>query len=120
MVKNYGKYKILWYDNCRFDYSIADLPSGLDQAAFREAIRKERAYELCFEGNRKQDLIRWGIYAASIAQADLEQRKWNPECPHDYYLAAKHTEEGKHELQPIPQRELDLMPEYVQNPNWGN
>lgn len=103
-----------------FDYSLADLPSGLDQEGFRQAIRKERAYELCFEGNRKQDLIRWGIYAASIAQADLDQRKWNPECPHDYYLAAKHTTEGKHELQPIPQRELDLMPEYDQNPNWGN
>jgi len=102
------------------DYSMADLPSGLDQEAFRQAVRKERAYELCFEGNRKQDLIRWGIYASSIAQTDRDLRKWNPECPPEYYLPAKYTVEGKHELQPIPQRELDLMPEYDQNPNWGN
>lgn len=102
------------------DYSVADLPSGLDQEAFRQAVRKERAYELCFEGNRKQDLIRWGIYASSIKDTDLALRKWNPECPPTYYLPVKYTEEGKHELQPIPQRELDLMPLYNQNPNWGN
>ena len=99
--------------------TVADLPTGMSQEEFRQAIRQERAYELCFEGNRKQDLIRWGIYAESIVQTGRALNKWNPECPTDYYLSEKYTVKGKHELQPIPQRELDLMPEFEQNPNWG-
>src|SRR5690606_8098905 len=34
----------------------------LDQDDFRQTIREERARELCFEGLRKFDLIRWGIF----------------------------------------------------------
>lgn len=102
------------------DVTVADLPTGLTQEEFRQAVRKERAYELCFEGNRKQDLIRWGIYAESIEQTGKDLMKWNPECPAEYYLPSKYTVKGKHELQPIPQRELDLMPLYNQNLNWGN
>ncbi len=39
----------------------ADL-SGLDQAGFRQAVKDERAMELCFEYTRRFDLIRWGEY----------------------------------------------------------
>ena len=98
----------------------ADLPAGMDQAQFRKAIRDERAYELCFEGQRKHDLIRWGIYAETVIQTGEALVTWNQECPYDHYLGSKYTVKGKHELQPIPQRELDLMPFYDQNPNWGN
>jgi hypothetical protein len=34
-----------------------------DQDGLRMEIRNERARELCFEGVRRHDLIRWGIYA---------------------------------------------------------
>lgn len=40
--------------------AVADLPAGLSVSAFRDAVRKERAYELAFEGHRRLDLIRWG------------------------------------------------------------
>lgn len=102
------------------DETIADLPAGLSQEEFRQAVRNERAYELCFEGQRKHDLIRWGIYAETVIQTGEELVRWNQECPYDHYLGSKYTVKGKHELQPIPQRELDLMPLYIQNPNWGN
>ena len=98
----------------------ADLPTGLSQEEFRQAVRDERAYELCFEGQRKHDLIRWGIYAETVIQTGEDLVTWNQECPYDHYLGSKYTVKGKHELQPIPQRELDLMPKYNQNPNWGN
>ena len=101
------------------DITIADLQAGLSQEEFRQAVRDERAYELCFEGNRKQDLIRWGIYASSIKNTAKALVEWGEsEQFAEYYLAATYTEEGKHELQPIPQRELDLMHQYDQNPNW--
>ena len=52
----------------------ADL-SGLDQEGFRNALKDERAMELCFEYTRRFDLIRWGEYIekmnelAPVAQA---------------------------------------------------
>lgn len=99
--------------------TVADLPAGLSQEDFRQAVWDERAYELCFEGNRKQDLIRWGIYAKTVKETGDALVKWGQkEQFREYYLAEKYTIEGKHELQPIPQREMDLMPLYKQNPNW--
>ena len=101
------------------DVTIADLSIGLSQEDFRQAVWDERAYELCFEGNRKQDLIRWGIYAKTIKATGDALVKWGQkEQFREYYLAEKYTIEGKHELQPIPQREMDLLPLYRQNPNW--
>ena len=97
--------------------TVADLPSGLSQEQFRQAVRDERAYELCFEGNRKQDLIRWGIYAETVIQTDWDYSQWVTSAG-DYYLAGKYTVKGKNELQPIPQRDKDLMPLYKQNPGW--
>lgn len=101
------------------DVTMADLPSGLSQKDFRQAVRDERAYELCFEGNRKQDLIRWGIYAETIKETGNALVKWGQkEQFREYYLAEKYTIKGKHELQPIPQREMDLLPLYKQNYGW--
>lgn len=95
----------------------ADLEPGMSQEEFRQAIRDERAYELCFEGQRKQDLIRWGIYYDTIEQTGLDLENWAPDAS-PYYLAAQYTQEGRCEIQPIPQRELDLMPLYEQNEYW--
>lgn len=101
------------------EVNIADLPSGLSQEDFRQAVWDERGFELCFEGNRKQDLIRWGIYVPTIKATGDALVKWGQkEQFREYYLAEKYSIEGKHELQPIPQREMDLLPLYKQNPNW--
>ena len=94
----------------------ADL-SGLDYQQFQKAIQDERAYELCFEGNRKQDLIRWGIYYKTIENVVDRLNSFSEEYGSKYSWYWK-TIEGKHELQPIPQREKDLMIKYDQNPNW--
>lgn len=40
--------------------------SGLSNQTFRLAIRKERATELSFEGHRRYDLLRWGIFVEII------------------------------------------------------
>ena len=94
----------------------ADL-SGLDYEQFLKAIQDERAYELCFEGNRKQDLIRWGIYYETIERVVERLDSFSEEYGTKYSWYWK-TIKGKHELQPIPQREKDLMIKYDQNPNW--
>lgn len=91
--------------------------SGLSYDQFRQSIRDERSHELCFEGHRKQDLIRWGIYYESIMQTRNDLNQWH-EAANKYYLVGQYTVKGKHELLPIPQRDLDLMTSCSQNPNW--
>lgn len=82
--------------------NFADLPAGLDYQGFQKAIRKERAYELAFEGHRRQDLVRWGIYAEAIDETDTKLKRWFPNAN---YIAYDFTKKGKHELFPIPQRD---------------
>ena len=97
--------------------SVADLETGLSYEAFQQAVQDERAHELCFEGHRRQDLVRWGKYYSAIQQAARDLANWHEQAP-SLYLLADYTVEGKHELLPIPQRDLDLMTECDQNPNW--
>lgn len=94
-----------------------DLPAGLSYEAFQQAVRDERSYELCFEGHRRQDLVRWGIYYETIMKTAEDLAQWQEAAP-SVYLIAENTDKGKHELLPIPQRDLDLMTGCDQNPNW--
>ena len=98
-----------------FGDTAHDLPITVSKETFREAIRRERAYELCFEGHRKQDLIRWGIYYRSIMETAQNIADWYPE---GNYTVARYTIEGKHELMPIPQRECDVMTGIKQHEAW--
>lgn len=97
--------------------------SGLSYEEFKTAVRQERAYELAFEGHRKQDLIRWGIYTKTVQETYQKLASWwsagdRQNDPFNYVVAA-YTQEGKHELLPIPQREMDLCKaNFTQNPNW--
>ena len=93
----------------------SDLTASLSQDGFRKAIRKERAYELAFEGHRRQDLVRWGEYVKAIDETDTKLRQWFPSAN---YIAYDFTKAGKHELFPIPQRDKDLMTQFKQNPGW--
>lgn len=89
--------------------------------SLKQTIRDERAYELCFEGHRRQDLIRWGTYSETVQETSQWLNDWwvpDTNNPTPNYTVARYTVKGKHELFPIPQREMDLMPNYKQNPNW--
>lgn len=99
-----------------FGDTAHDLSYGLSREELRQAIRKERAYELCFEGHRKQDLIRWGIYYDTIVSTAQELADWFANAN---YSVRNYTQKGRHELLPIPQRDLDLMKKCKQNPGWG-
>ena len=97
--------------------STADLPTGLSYEDFQQAVRDERSYELAFEGHRRQDLIRWGIYYETVRATAQDMADWS-ENGANYYICARYTQKNKHELLPIPQRDIDLMPFYDQNPGW--
>ena len=101
------------------------LTQGMDQAQFREAIQKERAYELAFEGHRRLDLVRWGIYFETIEKTHTALNEWwdnsdidKVKNPIPNYVVYDYTKKGQHELMPIPQREMDLCTQFNQNPGW--
>jgi len=100
--------------------SKADLAEGLDMTGFREAVRKERAFELAFEGHRRLDLIRWGIYYDTVKETAVRLGDWWTGGDAPNYAVAKpgYTTKGKHELFPIPQRDMDIMSQFKQNPLW--
>jgi hypothetical protein len=97
--------------------SLADLSEGMSYEEFQQAVRDERKYELAFEGERRQDLIRWGIYYQTIMDTYNGLSEWHADAQ-NYYLAAQYTKENKNELLPIPQREIDMLPNFTQNPGW--
>ncbi|MGI4021558.1 MAG: RagB/SusD family nutrient uptake outer membrane protein [Janthinobacterium lividum] len=82
---------------------------GLNQADTRTAIRNERRVELCFEGERWFDLIRWNTYI-SVMQAFKTK-----------YVPANGTianVTANLNLYPIPVREISLNPNLTQNPGY--
>ncbi|HLG40311.1 MAG TPA: RagB/SusD family nutrient uptake outer membrane protein [Chitinophagaceae bacterium] len=52
--------------------ATVDLPAGLSETAFFDAIVKERSLELASEGHRKYDLIRWNLLAQKLAETKTQ------------------------------------------------
>ncbi len=82
---------------------LNDISSGLSQAAFRQAVLKERRVELAFEGQRWFDLVR-----VSNGQYGLDF----------LHSIGKTNAAEKHLLLPIPQIERDRNPNLSQNPGY--
>ena len=76
--------------------------TAMSQDQFREKLYLEYAWELCYEGERRFQLMRWGNY-------DDRVKAWNTQ-------AGPNVVKGKHELWPIPQSEIDINNKLVQNP----
>lgn len=67
-----------YINQVRFRAGITQL-AGLTQAQLRDKIKNERAMELCFEGSRRLDLIRWGDYITNmigLANSIPNDSKW--------------------------------------------
>lgn len=95
----------------------ANLPAMAGKEDLRLAIRKERSLELGYEGLRKFDLIRWGIYVQTMESISNEIRLT---APASYKFAASYFGNvvERNVLLPIPSRELMLNKLIVQNTGW--
>jgi len=82
---------------------LAALPNieSVDQKGFRQAVWRERELELCFEGQRRWDLLRTGQFLSVMR-------------------AAGKPVEDKDTLFPIPYDELQVNPNLTQNPGYPN
>jgi starch-binding outer membrane protein, SusD/RagB family len=91
---------------------------GGTQSELRDIVRRERMVELCFEGQRRDDIIRWRI-------AD---KVMNDKCygipatvgGENIFVMERKFDPTKDYLLPIPQREIDLVGKdiLIQNPGW--
>ncbi len=88
--------------------SVDDEPAFRNAAAgkFRTALYWERGFELAFEGQRKYDLLRWGILgdALKFFQGNMDKTLKGK------YVAGDKFVKGQHELFPIPLGELQANP----------
>lgn len=80
---------------------LSYIQDGDLQGKIRTAIYWERGFELCFEGTRKFDLIRWGILNEAI-QLHKDTRYGVG------YAAPNNFVKFKHELLPIPLDEMQV------------
>jgi hypothetical protein len=87
--------------------------------AFRKTIQDERQRELCFEGWRRLDLKRWGIYVDVMRETYSEGLNTTlPTTTMDYVtLAGKNIGDAYNYL-PIPAMEMQANKALVQNPGW--
>jgi starch-binding outer membrane protein, SusD/RagB family len=82
--------------------NLPPLAAGLTQAQMRDAILRERMFELGLEGHRLFDLMRHGQLAAALVSRDAEFT----------------TFAAGRDLLPIPQTELNLNPNVKQNASY--
>lgn len=116
-------------------YDLPFINDGDEAGKFRTALYWERAFETAYEGQRKFDLIRWGILGDALRAAQThiegweeganefkdvdangEPRKlkkgenpktWDPKAwATAYYIAGRNFIDGKNELFPIPLAEI--------------
>ncbi|MBN9299681.1 MAG: RagB/SusD family nutrient uptake outer membrane protein [Filimonas sp.] len=91
--------------------------SGLSQATFRQRIQDERARELCFEGLRKPDLIRWGLFLTAM-QDQVSEIQAKAPTTYQYAATAAARVSARNLLYPIPAKELSLNKACTQNPGY--
>ncbi len=97
---------------------VADLPAGLAQVDFLEAIKKERFCELSYEGLRKHDLVRWGSYVSTMQQMVTQYQTSMPATLSAAAIGQASRITSRSVLFPIPNSEIAVNPNISQNPGW--
>ncbi|MCI1646863.1 MAG: RagB/SusD family nutrient uptake outer membrane protein [Bacteroides sp.] len=93
--------------------------SNLSKEEFRQAVRDERAMELCFEFTRRLDLIRWGEFVQKMneqASIALSGDEWSlgPTNVYTYFQVS-----SAYNYFPIPSSEMAVNKAITQNnPGW--
>lgn len=95
--------------------AVCDLPSGLSKTAFADSVKMERMRELCFEGIRKWDEIRWGSFVSDMQNLLILAN--NTAAPASVKTICARVSE-KHFLLPVSNSELQINPKLTQNKGW--
>ena len=96
--------------------ALCDVSSIDSEDDFLEIIMAERQRELCFEGQRKLDLIRWGIYVSTMNEYGREAAADGGSFSYAGNSGKNVTE--RNVVFPIPNTELTVNKLMTQNPGW--
>lgn len=87
--------------------------TGLTKQRLIELVRQERRVETAFEGLRFYDLKRWGLLKELAVDNYMKVDKVQaPAIQNRMFVAPRHN------VWPIPQREIDVNPALLQHPEW--
>lgn len=102
-----------------YNKSQADVPAAAraSKDAFRAFIQDERFRELCFEDQRKFDLMRWGLFLTVMEQMAVSV-KADYAGGTNYITSIFSNVTARDTLWPIPLNELTGNPVVTQNPGW--
>jgi len=92
--------------------------ADLTKELFREAIKKERAMEFCFEATRRWDLIRWGDYVNNMTGMAnyITKEGW---ANSHRYAANYYMVTDTYHYFPIPDSEMSINKAIIENnPGW--
>lgn len=81
-------------------------------------VKKEKRLELCMECVRFQDLVRWGDAEAAMGDQGKEIPAFNVNGAEFLYNNSSYGFKAKHNLLPIPRKELELNPNMKPNEGW--
>tara|TARA_R110002049_G_scaffold309289_2_gene520245 strand:+ start:26506 stop:28101 length:1596 start_codon:yes stop_codon:yes gene_type:complete len=102
----------------RNDVNMPQIGTGLSQQELREIVRHERLVELAFEGLRLFDIKRWQI-APDVMNGKIPGLTYtdNNDDLQTYYMTdyQRAFSAPRDYLWPIPQKEMEINPNYVQN-----
>ncbi|HLR30890.1 MAG TPA: RagB/SusD family nutrient uptake outer membrane protein, partial [Fodinibius sp.] len=102
------------------EYGSDELEAPSTQEEMRQVIRHERQVELAFEERRYFDTRRWKI-AEETADGPIYAMDINASSESEFYNKVAFEErvfEPRHYLYPIPQDEINIDENLVQNPGW--
>lgn len=99
-------------------YDLPFIDDSDNQGQIRVALYWERGFELAFEGQRKYDLLRWGILADALKL--FGENSVVNKNGRTLYPGPLNFVKGKHELLPVPLAELqsNLKLEGKNNPGY--
>ncbi|WP_339711488.1 RagB/SusD family nutrient uptake outer membrane protein [uncultured Kriegella sp.] len=105
-----------YLNRVRLRAQISEIKNIASKDDFLKIIQNERYTELCFEGFRRMDLIRWGILVEQMREM-VDFNNANSVTHITFNRSGVNISERDYYL-PIPVRELSLDPLLTQNPGW--
>jgi hypothetical protein len=100
--------------------NMPQIMDGMTQDQLRAQVRNERAVELAFEGLRLYDIYRWKTGGDKDGLVEGFTYKEEENGPDKIWNigVTRHFNQERDYLWPIPQREIDLNQNIIQNLGW--
>ena len=103
----------------RTGVAMPAFPGGMTKDAFRTKLRNERRVELAFEDHRFWDVRRWRIADQTTVIRGVDITKTGNNLTFAPKVVENRFWNDRMYLYPIPQSELFINKNLIQNPGWG-